>query len=77
MLLAESPEREQRRRELIAQKKSLNEGLQVLDELHNKYQDAPVYQQENGIGEAAFGPPFSTPPVEKMQDGYDDGTPRR
>jgi hypothetical protein len=83
MLLAESPEREQRRRELIAQQDSLNQGLHVLDELQNTYQDASIYQHtpahqhENGFDASGFGPPGATPPVDEMEDIYDNTIPHR
>jgi hypothetical protein len=79
-LLAESPVREQRRQELIAQKKSLNEGLQVLDNLRDEYQDAPSVHhaaKDNNFGNSAFSPPFATPPAEEMEDVAMNGLPSR
>lgn len=71
-LLAESPEREQHRQDLVRIKASLNEGLNVLEDLRMKYQDVPFLQTNASGGIENFSnsarDSYTTPHVDEMED---------
>jgi hypothetical protein len=72
-LLAESPEREQRRQELVARKEALTKGMECLDALRKKYYDGEMFRgpekggSGSGSGSASGAGGFVTPPAEEVE----------
>ncbi|KAF2847444.1 dynamin family protein-like protein [Plenodomus tracheiphilus IPT5] len=69
-LLAESPEQERRRQELLTRKEALKKGLECLKDLRHKYEgdawSSGGGSITHGFGHGGFGPSMVTPPAEDV-----------
>jgi len=76
-LLAESPERLERRNILVAKRKALLEGLQCLGEHFNKLQTQNAPESGTVHGSNYQRPSVLTPSIEEMEDVQSCGLPIR
>ena len=63
-LLAEPVQRFEKRKELVAKKDALVQGLEMLQELQQKYSDIPGFPSSQATFESSVSPP-STDEMEK------------